>query len=406
MIPKQTLRFIGGQTAAGVNYTSATQPLDVILDFVNRIELATLKDLNLRIKLVSTICYKTAAEDLFPNSSTGAEAFLNACTNLNLFSGTDKNIVHYLTGVGLGTTLQNFYGQSNQCQLCGFNNENLQSQIQGKPQSLSTITNLSNGTQISFSDIYLTMAHEIAHVMGAGHDCVSSPQSIMCDLPNKTAYFSNTSKTEINCFLSYINNTTNYTPGNCIVNNSVSSGFSNFMTLKLNGVNTSTPMFINKNTKTLAIADNPPYNLLSSSFSANDSRVIIYSTTLKQRQFSINTAPNFTMAVTGQDECNFYQSNVYFVYSAGGLRIGTDVYPNPSDGEFMLKDILEEPDYEENDIEKIQLYSDKGDLLKEMTFDKNFDKKIKINDSKEGFYLLKIIRSNGVIESKRIKIEH
>jgi hypothetical protein len=120
----------------------------------------------------------------------------------------------------------------------------------------------------------------------------------------------------------------------------------------------------------------------------------------------INTAPSFTISVSATDNCNTYLSNVLFVYSAGGLRLATDVYPNPSDGSFTLDNILEDSQSEENDITKVQVLSEQGEFLKEIIYEKERQKTIKVNELKQGIYYLKIIRADGQIETKRIKIEH
>jgi hypothetical protein len=113
------------------------------------------------------------------------------------------------------------------------------------------------------------------------------------------------------------------------------------------------------------------------------------------------------MSVSATDQCNInYLSNVYFVYSASGLRVGTTVYPNPSDGGFILDNILDEPQSEENEITKIQVHSEQGEFLKEFTFEKQQKKYIKLNEFEQGTYYLKVVRIDGQIETKRIKIEH
>jgi Metallo-peptidase family M12/Secretion system C-terminal sorting domain len=396
----------GGPNGSNSNQTVATAQA-VIIDFVNRIEFIMLRDLGLRLKLVIPPIISPNSNDGFPDNVTingTTVPLINVQSALNLYGSTNVItnaatsagvtlnsgvIRYYLSGKGFYSSSDN-YGQSDQCSLCGYGGQT--------PQAINSIFRNSTNTAVSYSDAYLTMAHEIGHVLGANHDNNTKPSTIMDDVLGKAPNFSTPSKTEVNCYLS--------SQGSCISSNSVTSGFSNFMTLKLNGVNTSTPMFINKNTKTLAIADNPPYVLQSSNFTKNDSRVITYSTSLTQTQFSINTAPSFTMSVSAADKCNTYLSNVLFIYSAGGLRLAAEVYPNPSDGSFTLDDVSEDTSSEVNDITKIQVISEQGEFLKEIVYEKEKQKTIKVNELKQGIYYLKVIRVDGQIETKRIKIEH
>jgi hypothetical protein len=394
----------GGLVGLSSNVANATAQA-VIIDFVNRIEFITLRDLGLRLKLIIPPIISPNANDDFPDVVPGSNV---ALTNVQsaLFHYGQTNIIsnaaanagvsldagvirHYLSGKAFYASGDN-YGQADQCSLCGFGGKT--------PQSISSIFKNSTNSAISYSDAYLKMAHEIGHLLGADHDNITKPSTIMDDVIGKAPNYSIASKSQINCYLA--------SQGSCIQNNSVASGFSNFMTLKLNGVNTSTPMFINKNTKTLAIADNPPYVLQSSSFTKNDSRVITYSTSLTQTQFSINTAPSFTMSVSGNDQCNTYLSNVFFVYTASGLRVAANVYPNPSDGSFTLDTILDDTKSNENDIIKVQVLSEQGEFLKEIVFEKQQPKNIKLNELKGGTYYLKVVRTDGQTETKRIKIEH
>lgn len=388
---------------------------NVILDFVNRIDFIMFRDFNLRIRLAMPPIVKTTVNDGFPETNSGGvtlvgpEAVLQAYSQSNVISSAASSygltlssgiINHYLTGKGLTTTsINDAYGQSDECSLCGYAGKT--------PNSLNTIVRKSNNTVISYSDAYLTMAHEITHTIGADHDCSSivpgntpgttSSKSIMCDDIGKVPHFSNLSKSQVNCYLQ--------NQGSCLLNNQYANGFSNFMTLKLNGVNTSTPMLIKNNIKTLAIAPNPPYTLLSSSFTKNNASVITYSTSLTQTQFQINTAPNFTMSVSAQDQCNSYLSNVFFVYSAAGLRVSSNVYPNPSDGNFTVENVSAETLNLEQDISKIHVINEKGEILKEIIYKNEAQKSIFLRDFNSGIYYLKIFRTNGEQETKRIKIE-
>jgi hypothetical protein len=172
--------------------------------------------------------------------------------------------------------------------------------------------------------------------------------------------------------------------------------------------NTSTPLLINQSPKILSIADNPPYTLLSSSFSANDSRVFFHYKNLNDTKFEIKTAPNFTMAVNANDQCNFYQSNVLFVYASYGARVGTNVYPNPTSQEISLEDIKpENDDVPVEPISRVLIQSEQGNLVKEILVKPSKNKVVvSTQDIKEGVYYLQIFRKDGSIETKRIGIKH
>jgi hypothetical protein len=136
----------------------------------------------------------------------------------------------------------------------------------------------------------------------------------MCEGEGKKDNFADFSKDQINCYLAgktAFLNTRNVTYNN---------GYSNFMTLQLNGVNTSTPMYINSGQKVLTIKDAYPFVLLPlTTFSANDSRPYFFYKTNNAAKFQINSTPSFTMSVSAKDQCNTYYSNVFFVYSPSGI---------------------------------------------------------------------------------------
>jgi hypothetical protein len=52
------------------------------------------------------------------------------------------------------------------------------------------------------------------------------------------------------------------------------------------------------------------------------------------------------------------------------------------------------------------VHSEQGEFLKEFTFEKQQKKYIKLNEFEQGTYYLKVVRIDGQIETKRIKIEH
>jgi hypothetical protein len=123
--------------------------------------------------------------------------------------------------------------------------------------------------------------------------------------------------------------------------------------------------------------------------------------------FKINSAPSFTFNVYAQNSCSFTQWGVPFVYSPSGARIAYDTYPNPADDIINLQpeSNIDLEEFEEfADLDKIQLFSERGIFVKEVS-DLN-SKKINIQDLKNGLYYLHLIDKEGNVEKKRIIINH
>ncbi len=382
---------------------------DKIYDMINKMEFILLNNnqstygippVGLRLQLSGLVTY-TNSNDPFTYTGTDGSGVLSEFTNKvnqgQIFtSNIIRNVSHLLSGRALGFTQSNFtqnqYGQANTSTICS---------TPSLATSLSTIRRLDNSQILSYTDAWRIAFHEICHTLGASDlTCTASNATIMCPLLGKQPYFIQQSVNEINTYLS--NN------GSCLNNNIAKPAYSNNFTLKLNGNNIiSTPVFVNSFTKTVDIPIDPTLPVTSSTFSSSNSSVTVTKINNNRATFSINSASSFTFNVYAQNSCSFSQWGVPFVFSPSGARISYDTYPNPADDIINLQpesNISLEELRESVDLDKIQLFSEKGILIKEV-FDLN-SKKINTQDLKNGLYYLHLIDKEGNVEKKRIIINH
>ena len=237
---------------------------DAVMDMVNRANAPFLNDLGISIMLTVISSYPSGSD---PYTATGGGVF-GEFTNSSFVSNNTADVAHLLTGRQLGGNAGAgiIYGQatSGGGSLC---NSFLDT---SKPVSISTIacsggnctestSNTPNPTFVKYSDAYLIMAHEVAHVLGALHDDYGN-YTIMKTGEGKKAIFTTTNKNELSDY--YCNKT-------CVNSNTITSAYTNRLGLTLNGNSiNSTPVFINNNTKVVAIPpDNNSYiPLVSSNF--------------------------------------------------------------------------------------------------------------------------------------------
>ncbi len=396
---------------APINITSVTNPRDVLIDMVNRLDLIYFRDLGLRIKLIATDT-PTSSNDPYISISTEGNTIMQEFQQKSPINigNTQYDIHHFITGRRMGVYSnppQWQYGQSTQRAFGTSDGSATSISASSKYPDYYDVGDPRRNeiVPLSYTDCYLIMGHEMGHVMGASHPTNCSPKTVMCEGEGKNANFATVSKDEINCYLagkiSFLN-TRNVTNNN---------GYSNFMTLQLNGVNTTTPMYINGGQKVLTIKDAYPFVLLPvTTFTANDSRPYFFYKTNTAAKFQINSAPNFTMSVSAADQCNTYYSNVFFVYSPSGLRLATNAYPNPTEGgDLIVEDVVVEGDANNEDvsIESIEIYSKEGELLKNISVMPHLRKvMIDTKQIKAGHYLVKVKRTDGTTETKQINIIH
>jgi hypothetical protein len=168
----------------------------------------------------------------------------------------------------------------------------------------------------------------------------------------------------------------------------------------------STPVFINNNTKVVAIPpDNNSYiPLLSSNFAYSNPNVFVFYKTLNTTSFALGSANSFTLNVSAYDGCLNYYWGVPFVYSAAGARVA-NVYPNPSNSELTVESSDETP-FNENEVEQVKIFQENSQ--EEVANFKFLDSKIQINTEnlKAGLKYLKIYLKNGEIINKRILVSH
>jgi hypothetical protein len=354
---------------------------DAVMDMVNRANAPFLNDLGISLKLITIGSYPNGPDPYIgvgsnDNPITGTPSVFGEFKSSNFVANNTADVAHLLTGRDLGgdAGAGYIYGQAQDGggSLCN------SFSATRKPVSISTIKcsgnckestqYTSNPTFIKYSDAYLTMAHEIAHVLGADHDA-SGNKTIMAGGEGKTAVFTATNKDEI---LTYYCNKT------CVNDNKITTAYTNRLSLKLNGnpIN-STPVFINKNTKVVAI---PPDNnyyipLVSSNFSYSNSNVFVFYKTLNNTSFALGFVNSFTLNVSAFDGCLYYYWGVPFVYSAAGARVAT-AYPNPSNNELMVESSEETP-FNANEVEQVKILQENSQ--EEIADFKFLDSKIRIN---------------------------
>jgi Metallo-peptidase family M12 len=381
----------------GSGFSSTSNVNNVIIDMVNRADLAYFNSLGIRLKLILSSTYPFTPD---PYTATGAQVY-SEFINSDFVTGNTafKDVSHLITGrpldgLGITSNVPFTYGQANQATLCNA----------GAAASISTIScylNCKNTTTnfLNYSDAYLTMAHEIAHVLGADHDN-SGNATIMRSGEGKTGVFTNDNLIEIKNY--YCNRT-------CLDNNIVNSTFTNRLKLTLNGnqIN-STPVFINRNQKVVAIPPdiNPLINLTpgTTSFSYSPSVGILYSNNTSTSFIMNSPVNNFTLNIAAQDKCLYYYWGVPFVYSASGARTAS-FYPIPTNNSLAI-----EPD--ENtlfELSEVQALKIIGENNIEESIDFNIDgKSIIVNTTtlKEGVKYVKLFLNNGEIITKRIIVNH
>ncbi len=381
--------------------TASATVTDAVMDMVNRADAPFLNDLGIKLRLTILSSYPYSSDSY---SATGTNVFTEFFNSNFVLTNTSlKDLSHLLTGRHLGGSSPSpgyFYGQATPGggSLCNsFSGTN-------RPVSISSIacngncdqtTNKPNPTFLKYTDAYLTMAHEMAHVLGADH----TSSGIMKGGEDKNSAFEPINKEQI---LNY------YCDKTCVNSNNISTTYTNRLSLKLNGspINI-TPVFINKNTKVVTI---PPdaYNsyipLVSSNFSYSNPSVSVFYKTLDNTSFALGSVNNFTLNVSAFDGCLNYYWGVPFVYSSAGARVAT-AYPNPSDSELTVESSEETP-FNPKEVEQIKIFQES---TQEDAVDFRFvDSKIQINTEnlKAGVKYLKIYLKNGEVITKRIFVSH
>jgi hypothetical protein len=393
--------------SSGVQVQVSATVTDAVMDMVNRANAPYLNYLGISLKLITIGSYPNGPDPYTATATTNPNVFQEfSNSNFVTSNPTSKDVCHLLTGRPLGGNAGAgyFYGQATA------GGGSLCNPLSGiaKPVSISTIScgsnciqstnNTPNPTFLKYLDAYLTMAHEIAHVLGADHDPIQGSNTIMSGGEGKTAVFTTANKTEI---LNYYCNKT------CVNSNNITSAYTNRLSLRLNGnpIN-STPVFINNNTKVVVIPpDNNSYiPLVSSNFSYSNPNVFVFYKTLNNTSFALGSVSSFTLNVSAFDGCLNYYWGVPFVYSAAGARLA-NAYPNPTDDELMVESSEETP-FNENEVEQIKIFEENS---QEQVADFKFsDSKIQINTKnlKAGLKYLKIHLKNGEIITKRILVSH
>lgn len=424
---------------------------DKIYDMVNKMEFVLFNNnqttylvpaIGLRLQLSALTTYTTSTDPFnyegsfttFKNSSgivikttatiDGNEVLAEFVNKVNQGVIFPPNVIinqsHFLTGKAMGASdgtgsIQGTftqYGQANTSKLCKEPNNaaSVNSIKKLVPYTTATYSNVANPS-VTYADVWTTMLHEMGHVMGGNElECTSNP-TIMCPKIGKQSYFNQQSVTEINAHLnSYCScqSTVTSPSPSCLDKNIGAPTYSNNFALKLNGNDIlSTPVFVNSLTKTVDIPISSTLPVTSSTFSSSNNLVTVTKINNNKATFKINSAPSFTFNVYAQNSCSFTQWGVPFVYSPSGARIAYETYPNPADDIINLQpenNINLEELEELADLDKIQLFSEKGIFIKEIS--DLGSKKINTQDLKNGLYYLHLIDKDGNVEKKRIIINH
>lgn len=364
-----------------------------VAEWYNLAEQIYVTNFNLRLKVTLVRIDWKNTNAPYPYAGNGTSGTL-----LNLFSSywqanrtnIPRNLAMMLSGKGLtwgsGDTS---YGDS-------FLNTECTS---GGGYCMSTVWHKGLNSQLSDQNISRNICHEIGHTFGAGDlPCTSSNVTVMCPLIGKSAIFDATNKTTITNYLSSSNCTTN--SYKLATTNDV--GFTNDLVLKYDGGSWGTPTFINNNAHILSVSTNIN-NLLTSTFTSNNSNVYFWYKNNTEARFEARSTPTFTISVNADAKCFYSFWNVLFKFSSS-LRVAS--YPNPSNEGFTIKNISADNqiDQSSSDLIKIDIFDEKGNLANS-TQSKNGDF-IDTKNLKNGIYFLHLNYPDQSKEIKRIIINH